>query len=429
MPLYDKAFWLALFFILGVGFAGVGVNIWLGLLLSIVVGLVAFTRTLRFVFAAGLICLAGYFYYHFYVVLGAEHIPFGQESVYEGVLVTEPELGIKSSSVDIKLYKPYGGVLRVYLPATEDVRYGDVVSLSGVAEKSPSGKLNTLSFPADFKVLKRGVGSPVKKALFGLKGKLSENLRVILPPERAALMTGILLGERAEFTPQLEEALRLSGTTHIVALSGYNIAILVTTLSVGFSYLLNRRRAFWLSLVVIPAFVIMTGAGASVVRAGIMGLIALLAVQQERIYSFRNAITLTALAMLVYNPRLLTEDVGFQLSFSALMGIVYVYPWLTQRLRLRDTGFLGWKTNALQTLSAQAATLPIVLTTFGFVSPTAPLANILVLEFVPLTMLLGFLGAVSGFFSYYLSLLVGWATNLLLSYDIFIVKLLAFNWT
>jgi len=214
-----------------------------------------------------------------------------------------------------------------------------------------------------------------------------------------------------------------------VALSGYNIAILAAVLIATFSYLWSRRTAFYLSLAVIPAFVIMTGAEPSVVRAGIMGLILLLAEHQGRMYSFRNAITLTALVMLLIDPLLIREDVGFQLSFAALLGIVYLYPWLSEKLNVQGDGFLAWKKNALQTASAQIAVFPIIIVTFGFFSPSALISNVLILEFIPIAMLLSFATAILGFASFHLSLVVGWVTSVFLGYEIFIIEFFSSYWS
>ena len=173
----------------------------------------------------------------------------------------------------------------------------------------------------------------------------------------------------------------------------------------------------------------MTGAEASVVRAGIMGIIMLLAERQSRIYSFRNAITLTAFIMLLFNPRLLVFDTGFQLSFAALLGIVYIYPLLKKRFKIEENeGVMGWKRNLFQTFSAQVAVAPIVLTSFGYFSPTALFSNVLILEFIPVTMLLGFMTATLGFISYGLSLVLGWVTSVFLGYEIFIINLFSLNW-
>lgn len=427
MPLFDKAFYLTLFFVIGVGAAGFALPFWLSLIIAAAVGLFFFSFGLKRVVLFSLICLTGYFYYHLCLVLRLPDIPFNEEHTYLGLVIDEPEYSLQHTLLNLQLQKPHRGTLRVYLPPTDVIRYGDIVSLKGIVKESDSRGVYAVSFPEDILILEKGRGNRIKEVLFSIKNKLIDSLKAVLPPEKAALMSGLLFGERAEFPPALEEAMRLSGTTHIVALSGYNIAILVTSLSSGLAYVCNRRKAFWLSLAAIPAFVVMTGAEASVVRAGLMGFIMLLAVHQERIYSFRNAITLSAAAMLVYDPKLLSEDVGFQLSFAALLGIVYVYPWLTIKLKWKGGGFLNWKTNALQTLSAQTAVLPIILGTFGFVSPTAPISNILILELIPLTMFVGFLTSLAGLFSYHLSAFIGWGANLLLGYETLVVRFFAFG--
>ncbi|MBU2101526.1 ComEC/Rec2 family competence protein, partial [Patescibacteria group bacterium] len=415
-------------FIFGVGLAGLEINIWFSLLIAIIIGFLVFSSGPKNVLIFTLICFLGYFYFHLYGAINKDIIPFEEQASFSGLIRAEPEERIESTRLEIKLALPNRGYVSVYVEPTNKFDYGDVITFQGIAKKSTSGNLNIVSFPKNVQILEREQGSSIKQVLFNIKNRLISNLKIVLPAEKSALISGILFGERAEFSNDLKEAMKGSGTTHIVALSGYNIAILTVTLAGALAYLWNRRRAFWISLLVIPAFVIMTGGEPSVIRAGIMGIIALLAMNQERIYSFRNAIALTGLGMLLYDPTLLTSDVGFQLSFVALLGIVYIYPWLGDKFKIKTEGFLNWRTNALQTLSAQIAVLPIVLITFGFFSPTAPLANILILEFIPITMFMGFLSAVLGLFFYPLSLLVGWATNLLLSYEIFIIELFAFNW-
>jgi len=139
----------------------------------------------------------------------------------------------------------------------------------------------------------------------------------------------------------------------------------------------------------------------------------------------RNAIVLTAALMLVFDPSLLIFSVGFQLSFAALIGIVYLKPVMEKFLRVNSEklGFLNWRENLLQTTSAQLATLPIIITTFGTFSYWGILANVLILEFMPLTMFLGFVTSFLGLLSYHLSLLTAIAVDVLLSYEIFIINL------
>ncbi|HEY4498311.1 MAG TPA: ComEC/Rec2 family competence protein [Candidatus Paceibacterota bacterium] len=428
MPLYNLAFYSALFFILGIGAASFGINFWLAILLAILLAWAGLSLRLKFIFIFSLISFFGFFYFHFYSVLNQEILPAGEEPSFRGVVFRAPKQTLTGQEVDLKLENPYRGEVRLYLEPLPRINYGEAFEVRGKIEKSPSGSLN-LVFEPEVRVIDQNQGNLIKSSLFKLKEKLVSNINSVLSQEKAALLSGLLFGERSEFTNEFEEALQKSGTTHIVALSGYNIAIIGTTLAGVLAGIIGRRKAFYFSVATIPAFVLMTGAQSSAVRAGIMGLILLLAQNQSRIYSFRNAIALTALAMLLLNPGLLRFDLGFQLSFAATIGIVYLYPRFKNWIRFfQKNGRLNWRTTFLQTLSAQLAVSPILLTSFGYISGTALAANLFVLEAIPLTMFFGFITAALGLISDSLSLISGWLTGLFLSYEIFIIKFFSLNW-
>ena len=170
----------------------------------------------------------------------------------------------------------------------------------------------------------------------------------------------------------------------------------------------------------------MTGFGSSAVRAAIMGFAVLLANLTGRIYDPRNSIALAAFLITLSNPKVLIFDLGFQLSFLAVLGIIYLRPALKRLLKFGDKpGFFAWRENLLMTLSAQLATAPILIVNFGNFSLTAFVANIFILTAIPLTMGLGFLIGLSHFFSYYLALIFGWLASLFLNYEIFIINLFA----
>jgi competence protein ComEC len=215
----------------------------------------------------------------------------------------------------------------------------------------------------------------------------------------------------------------------LVALSGYNVTIIVQAVTFLFAFLLfglarSRLLVFILSTFAILGFVIMTGAEASVVRAAIMAGIVLLANQVNRVYSFRNAVTFAALFMVLVNPKVLVFDIGFQLSFAALLGIVYLKPAIAKFFKAKPTpGFLSWREHLLTTISAQMAVLPILLGSFGFFSPIAFITNVLILTAVPMTMALGFLTAGLNLISYYFAQVSGWLVNVFLSYEIGIINI------
>lgn len=137
----------------------------------------------------------------------------------------------------------------------------------------------------------------------------------------------------------------------------------------------------------------------------------------------RNAIVIAAFIMALFNPRVLVFDIGFQLSFAALLGMIYLSPVLKNALKIETKGFLSWKENAVNTASAQIMAMPILLSSFGLFSLSSLLANILILEFIPLTMGLGFVMAGLGLFSVFLAKILGFLTNLLISYEFFIIDI------
>ena len=127
--------------------------------------------------------------------------------------------------------------------------------------------------------------------------------------------------------------------------------------------------------------------------------------------------------MVLINPRVLVFDVGFQLSFLALLGIVYLSPAIKKLFRLsEESGFFSWRENFLTTLSAQLAVAPLLILSFGKFSPLSLLANVLILWIIPLTMSLGFILAAVGFISYYFSLIFSWFVNLFLAYELFVIR-------
>ncbi|MBI2591202.1 MAG: ComEC/Rec2 family competence protein [Candidatus Brennerbacteria bacterium] len=264
----------------------------------------------------------------------------------------------------------------------------------------------------------------ISNGLQNFKSKVENNIEKVLDSQKAAFLNGLILGDRQNFSKEFRDDLNKSGTTHLVALSGYNIAIIILALNGFFGSFFSRRFLFVPIVFAIIAFVAMTGAASSVVRAAIMAGLILLAERTDRLYNTRNAIIAAALLMTLANPRVIAFDWGFQLSFAAVLGLIYIRPWLL-KIFGKEAGFLAWKENLLTTTSAQIAVLPLLIWHFGYFSPFSLIANVLILEAVPLTMFMGFLIGALGFFSYSLSLIAGWFVSLLLGYEIFVIKLFA----
>lgn len=440
MRIYDIAFYSAGFFILGIFGASLKISLPVILLatafiavLFLFAGFYKNSKKLFWLAGLSLVIVAGVFYFDFRDFNREENakIVFNAKIDFQGLVIKYPKQG-EWQDLKIKLMPPYNGNISVKLPSYPSFKYGDLINFSGKIEKPPVDeyadylKKENISGTAAFlktELVAENKGSKIKSNLFSLKNRAIANLQKTLPVESAAFMSGIILGERAEFSKELKTAMANSGTTHLVALSGYNISVIGLAIGVMCGYFLSRRWTFVLSILLIFIFVLMTGAEASVVRAAVMGSILLLARQVGRIYSFRNAIVLAAFFMILENPRILNFDVGFQLSFVALLGLVYLAPAIENFFRLnKENDFFGVKENFLSSFSAQLTVAPMLIFYFGSFSLTAIISNILILTFMPITMALGFILAGLGFISYYFSVVFGWFVNLFLAYELFIIK-------
>lgn len=380
-----------------------------------------------------LFIIVGSFYYFSYEAYQIEsaRIVFDKEIVFKGVVVKAAPQS-NSQKLAVELVSPLTGKISVQTRPFPKFNYGDLVEFKGIVKMplsdfavslSKDGILAVSEFPQT-KLIAANQGNFIKSALFSFKERIVKVFQKVLPGEQAAFLSGITLGERAEFSKEFKQQMSQSGTTHLVALSGYNISILVLVVAGALSYLFSKRICFWLTLAVIIGFVLMTGAEASVVRAAIMGSIVLLASQVNRAYSFRNIIAFAAFLMVLVNPKVLVFDVGFQLSFLALLGIVYFSPAIKKFFKIKkDGGFLSWKENLLTTLSAQIFVAPFLISYFGKFSLLSLLANLLILSAIPLTMALGFIIGGVGLVFYPLALVFGWFIGIILSYEISIIKI------
>ncbi len=205
---------------------------------------------------------------------------------------------------------------------------------------------------------------------------------------QASLLSGILLGSQDGMPAELVRNFQATGTTHIIALSGFNVTIIMNVVSVWLIKLFGRRWAWGPSLGLVILFVIMTGASASVVRAAIMALIGSVSLWFGRPVAAGRLLGYTALTMLFHNPLILLHDLGFQLSFLATTGLMFFSGPLSRRLTWVTEKF-GWRENLATTLAAILLTEPLLLWQFGRVSLIAPLVNAVVLPFIPVAMALG----------------------------------------
>lgn len=275
------------------------------------------------------------------------------------------------------------------------------------------------------KILDKSQGSLIKKYLFKAKFYFLSRINKILPEPHSSFMAGLLLGVRKGIPPDIMEAFNRTGVTHIIAVSGYNITIVAVALMNLFkSVSISRKKSFYFACAGIIAFVFLCGASAAVVRAAIMGIIALFAKQVGRKTNMIYVLILAVFIMTLINPKILIFDLGFQLSFLATVGLIYLskslenfFSWLPEVFGLRE--------NFSTTLAAIISTTPLIMYNFSRVSLIAPLANILILSAIPIAMLLGFIGVVLALFSIALAQIFSWITWLVLEYIIKVIEILS----
>ncbi|MEA3399146.1 MAG: ComEC/Rec2 family competence protein [Patescibacteria group bacterium] len=320
-----------------------------------------------------------------------------------------------------------------------DFSYGDEVKIIGILEKpqnfiTQSGKeFNYVEYLAnqniyylikypEIEIISKSNGNFIKKSLFRLKENFMENIKGTIGFPENNLMNGILLGTRAFDQNQNNEFIS-TGTIHIIALSGYNVTVVAEGIMKVFSLVFSRITALSLGILGIILFVILTGAQATAVRAGVMALIALFARMTGKTYQAGRALLFAGLFMFAYDPRVITE-LSFQLSFIATIGVIFFAPkvekWLffiPNKFKIRDLISV--------TLAANIIVLPLILYSTGIFSIVSLPANILILPLIPAAMFFGFLGGMMTFISSFIALPFSLVGHLILKYVLFIIHLLA----
>lgn len=388
---FNSAFLAALFFA-GSGLAA----LWL-LLLPAALPLLRGRATLLLAACIALAVIFGVFYYHFRENVGQArtHIPVGSHVAFEGVLLGDPIRTEQSTLIPIELRDPLQGRALVFAEAGFETAYGDLLQGSGTFRPGRSqGSVPTIA-PQNLKVSARGEGEPVIQELRDLRNAIARRFSTVLSSDESSLLAGLTFGIRSEFSTELKASMRASGTTHLVALSGYNISLVLLAVTFLCGRWLSRRSTLIASGIFVLLFVALAGAAPSIVRAAIMGILALLAALAGRLYSFRHATVFAAALMAAADPAIVAHDIGFQLSFLSLLGVAYIAP-LIENLMAEREGIFGWRQLFAATLGAQIGVLPAIVFHFGGFSLLGIIANMLILPLVPYVMFLGFLTAFAG---------------------------------
>lgn len=268
-------------------------------------------------------------------------------------------------------------------------------------------------------------GFSVQRNLAAVKSFFEAKLAETIPAPQSEFAAGIILGSRQEIAEEILNNFRATGIYHLLALSGFNVTILIFAVFWLFKFL-PKKITLILTAVTIILFVILTGSSASVVRAAIMGVVGILVFHSGREISAGDSLLFAVAAMLIFNPRILLSDAGFQLSAIATAALIFFVP-LFERSKFfaKIPSFLALRETILISSAAQLAVAPLVAFSFGKFSLAGLIANPLVAPFVAPAMLFSFLAATFGSISILIGKMFGFVAFLFLSAPLKIAEVLA----
>lgn len=338
-----------------------------------------------------------------------------QTVIFEGTVARDADVRLDETRYEIKLKKldfnPAKGKILVAHPLYPRFGFGDYLRGECVLKKpepivGPEGeifhyekflakeKISAYCFTREMEKIADGGG--FFAGLFRAKSAVAEKIGKLWLEPRASFMAGILYGYRGGLGEAAEDFSK-AGLSHLVAVSGYNITIIATVLLNFFVFFrIKRQKSFWLVVFLLALFVLFTGASPSVTRAAVMGIVGLFARQVGRTSKPGNLLLLAAVIMVAVNPLVLFWDIGFQLSFAATWGLIYISPILKIKWEKNLKIEFG-KETILSTLSASISTWPFIAYYFGYASLVSLPANLVVLWIVPFLMLFGALAVFASF--------------------------------
>jgi len=301
------------------------------------------------------------------------------------------------------------------------VCFGERVEVDKSAERymlSSFGQSNVYSVE---RVEKLTSGKGVRRFFIDQSKKIRGLVTSIYSGDKAALAYGLIFGGTGEFSSQAKENFKKSGTSHLVAVSGYNVSI-ITAWLFGLLRPISRSFAGGASVFMLIAFYLITGGSASILRAAIMGLLVLAAKFIGRRVSSVHLLLLAATIILLFNPYAVF-DWGFQLSFLATSGLFFLSPSVERIVSFGRPSMIIKIFS--ETLGAQIFVLPIMVSAFGQFSIIAPVSNLFILPFVPLSMLLIAISLPAYFICPLLGTFLGGLSNIVLSYIMTVINVSA----
>ena len=318
---------------------------------------------------------------------------------FTATLLDEASIYNQWQYFDIERYRVKAGSETAY-------SYGDRLKIEGNVE---SGRLTNPE------IQKIGT-SKFHSVLFSIRQKLKRKIFQAFSEPAASLLSGILLGSKGDLPADFEEALRRTGTIHVVVVSGYNISVLAGVL-IGLSRFIKRKIALISAVLVVAFYTLWFGADPPAVGAAIMGALTFAAVFLGRQRFSLYFLGVAAYLMLFISPAVLA-NIGFQLSFLATAGIILFREKVADFFKYIPKAF---NDDLSTTLAAQILVVPVLFYHFGSVSAISVVANATILWTIPIATIGGFGFLIASFIIPFLATLVSWVIWAVLYVFIFLI--------
>lgn len=346
---------------------------------------------------------------------------YGHTVILNGVIKGDPEqdeenvnLRVGSFTIGKDSEKEYSGEIFVTMRKQVDYKRGDRLALKGKIESGFGTYIGYMYRPNLLDLKRPEPGDFVLR----VRDWFSERVRSVVKQPESDLGLSYLLGLKGELSDELSENLRMVGLTHIVVASGAHLSILVGIARKIFGRI-SRFTGVLFSVLFIILFMTMIGFTPSIVRAGAMSILNLIAWYGGRKIEPWRLILMVAAGTLLWNP-ILIINLGWLLSFASYIGIMLLGPKMVRYFYGdKKPGFVGG--TIMATLAATLMTLPVVLYFYGMISLISVVANLLILPTLPYAMGMVF---VSGVFAGIEGIcqVLGFVTEKLLDYHIAVVE-------
>jgi competence protein ComEC len=326
------------------------------------------------------------------------------KAAYVGTLAQEPHITLKGATLTMDRVfvsggaRPIGGTVLITMTFPPQAAIGD--TLAWTCKMFPPLPVSATNaafaeqdqpwrcMPGSARIIAHADGGAVANAFAAVRNGIRGVIRALIPEPDASFVLGLLIGDTGGIPKNIIADFRATGTSHVLAVSGYNVTLVAEFAFAVFAFCTIRRRQAAVAVAVsVAAFSVLCGGGASVVRAALMGGVGVIAAILGRRNAGWTALVLAAAVMLAWDP-LVVQNVSFQLSFAAVVGMrafgapfTRLYSWMPAAFGLRSV--------CAETTAATVATIPIEMYAFSQLPISALAVNLAIVPFVPFATAVG----------------------------------------